>query len=112
MLLYFTPFQPVANSSGPSFTIAATSSGLVALESTTINRVWPYPSGRTLRIASISGDDFYIKLGSSTIDAASSDGTLMLGGTVELMRIQPGQSYLSFKSSTDVSFNLTLGVGQ
>jgi hypothetical protein len=110
--LYSTPFQPISNSSGPSFNIGATSSGLYALESTSLNRVWSYPSGRTVRIASIGADDFYFKLGSSTIDIGSSDGTLVLGGTVELFRVQPAQQYIVFKSSTDVTFNVTLGVGQ
>lgn len=114
---YNTPFRPLPGSSGASFNCAAaaTSSGLLALESTALNRAWNAagigPAGRAIRIASGAADEFSIKLGSSTIDAASSDGMLILGGTVEEFAIQPNQTYISFKSSTDVLFNITLGTG-
>lgn len=110
--LYMRPFTPLENSTGPGFQIGATSSGLYALESTALNRFWQTQTGRTVRVASISGDDFYLKFGSSLIDAVSSDGTLVLGGTVEIFRVQPTiQSFLSMKSSTDVILNITLGTG-
>ena len=110
MSLYSTPFSPIANSTATSFNSTLGSSGVYALESTL--RVFPYPSGRTIRVGSIAADDFFIKLGSSTIDAVSTDAQLMLGGTVELFRVQPtGQSYIAIKSSTDVIVNITLGTG-
>ena len=110
--LYSTPFQPLVHSTAPGFTSTSDSTALLALESTALNRSWLYPNGRTIRIASIAGDDFHIALGSSTILAGSTNATLVLGGTVELFRVQPGQSYIAIKSSTDVAVNITLGTGQ
>ena len=112
MNLYRTPFRPLPTSTGPSFNSSSGSSGLYALESTALNRFWGIPGGRTIRIASIAGDDFYIALGSSTIVAGTTDSMLILGGTVELFRDTGDVSYIAIKSSTDVIVNVTLGQGQ
>ena len=110
--LYSTPFAPIRNSSAPAFNIGATSSGIIALEATG-TREWAYPSGRTVRLASIAGDDFFVLFSSDTALAiGSTNGMLVLGGTVELFRVQPAQTHMAFKSSTDVTINVTLGTGQ
>lgn len=103
-------FYPI-NSTAPSFESTSGSSGLYALESTTV-REWVGTSGRALRIASKAADDLYVNFGSSDIVAASTNSILILGGTVETFRVDPGNSHLMVFSTTDVEANFTLGYGR
>ena len=112
--LYNHPFQPIRGSSAPAFesTLGSTSQ-FYALESTAIGRTWDGPFSRSIRLCESSGVDYYVSLGSTTAVAASSDSQLMLGGTVEILRIQPGQTHIAIAGkSTDVQVNVTLGTGQ
>jgi len=99
------------NSTDPGFNTALASSGLVVLESTSINRRWQGPSNRAIRVAAIASDDFYINVGTSLITCGTTNGVLILGGTVESFYLQPKDAYVCWKSSTDVSFNITIGYG-
>lgn len=117
-LRYDFPFQPIRNSTAPSFEV--TSSGFTgttaqALESTAIGRTWEGPSGRAVRFAESSAVDYFVNFGSSLIVAASSDSMKVLGGTVESFFIQPGQTHVAIRSistSTDALVNVTLGYGR
>lgn len=105
------PFQAV-DSTEPSFNATAGAvSALFALESTATNRFWRNPSNRAVRIAAGAADDFSVVFGSSNIVATSSGGILVLGGTVESHYVAPGQSHIALVSSTDITANVTLGVG-
>lgn len=104
-------FYPVTSTAGPSFESTLGSSGLYALESTTV-RQWQGASGRAVRIASKAADDFYVNVGSSDIVAASTNSVLILGGTVETFFLRPVQSHIMVFSSTDVTANITIGYGQ
>lgn len=84
---------------------------MYVIESTAINRIFKGPTGRAIRVASISGDDFYVQFGSSTMTLGSSVGTLILGGTVEGFALQPYHTYIGVFSSTDVIVNVTPGYG-
>lgn len=116
---YHMPFQPElhsTNSSESSFQSNGNiASSANALQSSGV-REWIHgPSGRALRFAESSGTDYYIELGSSTVTAASSKSMLMLGGTVEIVRVQPNQTYVAIQSaSTTVAaaVTVTLGRGQ
>lgn len=112
--LAFYPFQAVKGSSGPSFeSTLGSSAAIYALESTGL-REWQLPSARVIRVASKDSADFYIKVGSS-LEAAAVNATgtsqLILGGTVEVIRVEPGQTYIGIASSTSVTMNVTLGIG-
>lgn len=111
MNLYQRPFQFLEHSTGPGFNSTNGSSGLYALQSTAVNRMWLQPNGRTLRVASGGSDDFYIATGSSLVAIGTTDGALVLAGTVELFRVPPAHTHVMFKSSTDVTINFTLGLG-
>jgi hypothetical protein len=50
-------------------------------------------------------------LGTTLAVAGSTDCMAMLGGTVEIVYVQPGQTHIAFASSTSVTINVTLGVG-
>lgn len=109
------PFQAVKSSSGPSFqSTLGNAATIYALESTGA-REWQLPSARVIRIASKAADDFYIKVGSSdaalTVNSTLGTSQLILGGTVELIRVEPGQTHIGVASSTDVVMNVTLGIG-
>lgn len=82
-----------------------------ALESTTLNRMWQQPSNRAVRLACSTADDFYVNFGSSTVVCASSDGVLVLGGSVETFYLAPSQSYIAFSGATGFSVNVSLGYG-
>ena len=110
--LYEYPFQPV-NSTAPSFSTTSTAVSIaVALESTGVNRYWRYPTSRVVRIASKAADDFEINFGSSDVSVALGTGLLILGGTAELFRVTPAETHIIYVSSTDVTFNVTLGTGR
>lgn len=103
------PFHPVRGII-PSFnSTAASTSALFALEAT--GREWQGPSGRAIRVASLASDDYYINFGSSTIAASTATSLLVLGGTVESFMLDPSDTYVAIKSSTDVLVNITLGYG-
>lgn len=116
---YLQPFQPIRESTSPAFlTTAGNASVTYGLEASALNaegstnvRKWDYPTSRAIRIASIAGDDFYVTLGSSDISTAIGTGMLVLGGTAEILRVQPNQTSIAIASSTDVVANITLGYG-
>ena len=115
-----TQFQPIRESSSPSFQASANDTSKVfGIEASAPNAVgatnvrkWDYPTNRVVRLASRAGDDFHVMLGSSTITATTTFRPLILGGTQEILRIQPGQNSLALVSSTDVFINVTLGYGR
>ena len=104
-------FYPV-RSTEPSFnsTVGATSN-FFAFESSDTNRLWQGPSGRAVRISSKASNDYSVVFGTTTAVATSSGGILILGGTVETFRMEPGNTHIAVVSSTDVSVNVTLGYG-
>ena len=108
--LYEYAFQPVV-STGPGFNSTLDSSGIFKLESSGI-RSWQFPTSRAVRVASMGSDDFSLIFGTSLVVYSTAVGTLVLGGTVELFRVTPSQSYVALQSSTDVAVNFTLGYGQ
>ena len=112
MNIYQRPFHQIENSTNPAFSSTLGSSELYALQSTALNRFWATPNGRTVRVASLASDDYYLNFGSSLITVGTTNGVLVLGGTVELFGVVPGQDYVAVKSSTDVIVNFTLGLGQ
>ena len=109
--LYLYPFQPIKNSTAPSFSASgATAAALFAIETSAL-REWQFPTSRALRFAELTGGDYYVKFGTSDAVAASTDTMLILGGTVEVHRVEPGISHISIWSSTNVTVNVTLGHG-
>lgn len=109
--LWGRPFQ-IVNSTDPGFNSTSGSSAQYALQSTAINRYWQVPSNRAVRVSSIAGDDYYLVFGSSlTAVCGTTNGILLLGGTVESFYVRPDQTYVAIKSSTDVTVNFTLGYG-
>ena len=110
--LYEYAFQPI-NSTAPGFSTTSTETSIaIALESTAVNRVWQFPTSRVVRIASKAADDFFINFGSSSVSVALDTGVLILGGTAELFRVTPVQTHIIYASSTEVTFNVTLGTGR
>lgn len=108
---FFYPFQPV-NSSEIAFNTSVaggTSSVAYALESSA--RFWQYPTSRSIQIMESSGVEFYIKFGSSTVVANSSDSMKCLGGAERVYGVDTSFSYMAVASSTDVVLNVTLGTG-
>ena len=108
---HLLPFNQIV-STAPSFeaTLDNTSSAL-ALESTSL-REWRGPTGRAVRLATRTADDYSVNFGDSDIVAASSDSILVLGGTVELFHpVKPSYTHIAIVSSTDVTVNVTLGYG-
>jgi hypothetical protein len=116
---YIKPFQPElysTNSSQHSFLSAgAITSSNQAIESSAV-REWIHgPSGRALRFSESSGVDYTIELGTSTAVASTATSMMLLGGTVEIVRIDPGQTHIAIKSmssATAPNLNITLGRGQ
>lgn len=105
-------FQHV-NSTAPSFNSTADgSAALFALESTTINRVFPYPGSRAVRLMGNGSGLFYFKTGTSDVVAASSNSVLCPGNTPLIFTALPSHTHISFVSSTSVTVNVTLGVGK
>lgn len=129
MNLALRPFKHIDSSQescAPSMvmTVNASSSNISLESCSTVGRVWAHPPGRTVRIASIAGDDFHVAFGTSTLTIGasssgngtggngSSNGMLVLGGTVEVFHLpRPNFSYMAARSSTDVTLNITLGYG-
>ena len=117
--LFIHPFQPISESTSPAFdasaddtsrTVGIEASADSAIGATNV-RKWDYPTSRVIRIASKAGDDFTVALGTSDITAAPGLGMLVLGGTAELIKVQPHQTALAIASSTDVVVNVCLGYG-
>ena len=109
--LFLYPFQALKNSTAPSFESTADNTAvLLALESSGL-RQWQFPTSRVVRLAEKTGADYYVKFGTSDVVAASTNSILMLGGTVELHRVEAGQSHMSVYSSTSITVNITLGIG-
>lgn len=116
-LRHMYPFMPVRGTTAASFnsTSLGPTSTFVALESTALGRVWAGPTGRAIRLCESSGIDYFIALGTSTVEAASSDSMKILGGTVETFHVAPGQTHiavLSGSSTTAAEVNVTLGYGE
>ncbi len=105
------PFQPI-NSSEPSFTAAFDNTAANHVLESTGTREWQGPGSRAVSIAAMAADDYYINFGSSLVTCTSSGNKLILGGTDQVFRVRPAQTYVAFVSSTDISMNLTLGYGQ
>lgn len=105
-------FEPLVNSSSPSFSSSAlgTSSVNYVLESTALNRVWQGPSSRSIRLNTLGSSGFYFQLGSSLVSAGSTDSVLVTGSVV--IGVQPKQTYIAVMSSTSTVVNVTLGVGK
>lgn len=108
------PFTAVI-STAPSFLISGTlASTAQALESTAVNRKWQGPSSRAVRLCESSGVDYYIKFGSSTVTAASTDSILVLGGTETVITPPVNATYIAIKSistATAAVVNVTIGTG-
>ena len=109
--LYLYPFQPIRNSTAPSFSASASNASALFLIESTGLREWQFPTSRALRFAEITGGDYFVKFGTSDAVAASSDTMLVLGGTVEVHRVEAGISHIAIFSSTSVVVNVTLGHG-
>jgi len=103
------PFYPIENSTAPAFNSSSLNTAFrYVLEST--ERVWQGPSNRAVRVVGAnSSAAYYLKLGSSTVVAASSDSFLSIGAYPTVMLASPSQTYISLVSSTNVIVNVTLG---
>ena len=83
------------------------------LESTATGRVWQGAGGRSVRLASIGGDDYHVQFGdSSGIIATSSGSPLFLGGTVESVRPPASATHISVSASSPNCVVATLGYGR
>ena len=107
------PFQPLVNSSSPSFSSSAmgTTSYAYALESTALNRLWQGPASRSVRLNAFGSTAYFVNFGSSTVSAASTDSMLVVGPGPEIFSVDPKQTYIAIVSSTSAVVNVTLGVG-
>lgn len=109
----YQPFQPLLNSSAPSFSSSAfgATSHVYALESTA-TREWQFPSGRTVRLAGSTADRYYVKFGeSASVAAASTDSMMLIGNIPQILAVSAKQSHVAFVSSTSIAVNVTLGMG-
>lgn len=108
------PFHHIASTS-PSFEVSLTGADSTAnaLQSTGL-REWSGPSSRAVRFATRTADDYLAVFGTSDINVGgSTDGMLILGGTVEVIQpTSPRFTHIALQSSTDVTINITLGYGQ
>lgn len=110
-LAQFTPINSTAPGIDVTFDNTSTN---FALEATGV-REWEGPTGRAIRLGTkTASEDFHFILGDSGIVAASSEGTLVLGGTVESFHpiVTSGITHIACVSSTDVTLNITLGYGR
>ena len=74
---FLQAFTPI-NSTLPSFDVFIDSTSVAtALESTGV-RDWAGPTGRSIRISTITADDFRMQLG-STLAAAEANGLMSIG---------------------------------
>lgn len=105
-------FQPVGSShaSFNSSALGATSAEY-ALESTGV-REFPYPSSRSVRLVGLNAVPYFAKFGSTAVRAGSTDSMLLHGGTPEIVTVAQTVTYVSVVSSTTITVNVTLGVGQ
>ncbi len=108
-------FRPSRNSTAPSFNVGSTTvfaSTTNTFESTGV-REWLSPN-RAARFSEAAGIDYYLRLGGSGVTVSSTNGMLMLGGTVEVFSIEGGNTHfatLSVSTSTGAVINVTLGHG-
>ena len=108
----FWSFSPVESSETSFMMTITTASTFQFLESTGIRQWSGGPLGRSVRVSEISGGDYYLKFGSSTVTAASTDSMLVLGNTVEVFQpVKPSFTCISMVSSTNVSVCVTIGYG-
>jgi len=106
------PFHPLVNATDPSFnTSALVAAALYALESTG-TRIWQGPGSRSVRLCVPGSTAYYAKFGTSDVVAASTDSMLVVGPGPEIFEVSPSQSHVSLFSSTNVTVNITLGVGR
>jgi hypothetical protein len=105
------PFRPIA-STAPGFSATFdNTSTIFALQSTGL-REWSGPGSQSIRIADTGSNDYHMIIGSSDLVVSSSEGTLIEGGTVEVFsKPTPSNTHIAFVSSTDVTANVTLGMG-
>ena len=110
---YRLPFQPI-DSTAPSFQVTVDSTSVAtALQSTGVREWFGGPVGRSIRIASITADDYHIQFGSTLAEATTTTSPVILGGTVEVFNpIKPAHTHIAVVSSTDVTVNISLGYGQ
>lgn len=112
-LRYDLPFYPVP-STAPSFLATlSTVSSAQAMESTSV-RDWQGPTGRSVRLSETSGVDYNVQIGTSDVVVTSTASMLILGGVVEVFRVNPGQTHIALMTqSTQISnVNITLGYGR
>ena len=105
-------FQPLINSSSPSFNSSAlgTTSHFYALESTALNRIWQGPMSRSVRVISLGSLSFYVQFGSTLASAGSTDSMLVIGEGV--FSVSPSDTNIAVTSSTSAVVNITLGTGR
>ena len=107
-------FQPLVNSSSPSFSSSAmgTTSFAYALESTALNRTWQGPTSRSVRLNAFGSTAYFVQFGSSLVLSESTNSMLVVGPGPEIFSVDPKQTYIAIVSSTSAVVNVTLGVGK
>ena len=110
---YEQSFQPIQSSEIAFLSTVDTTSIATALESTAAPiRMWNKgPGSRSVRLASLTGDDYSVVFGPSTVVATSTGGMLVLGGTKQVFAVPAHFTHIALRSSTDVTVNVTLGYG-
>lgn len=109
------PFYPIDTSDAPSFNSTALSTASAYVLETTA-RLWQGPSNRAVRIANVGSEisstfSYYVKFGSSTVVAASSNSFLCVPNLPHEFYVTPSQTYVSLMSTATVTVNVTLGYG-
>lgn len=111
---YQHPFTPI-DSTAPSFQAAVdgATAQTFALQSTGEREWFHGPGARSIRFADTGTEDYYMVFGTSDITVGSTNGTLILGGTVEIFTpVKPSHTHIAMiGSSTDTTVNVTLGYG-
>jgi len=109
---YGFDFTPIVGTTAPSFNSTLGSSGVYALEATSTGRIWA-GGNRAVRLAGLTSTPFYFSVGtaSTTTTAAVGDSELVHGGRGEIVPVAGNISHIAFRSSTDVTINVTLGYG-
>lgn len=109
---FLLPFTPV-DTTAPSFQVTVDSTSVAtALQSTGVREWFGGPGSRSIRIASITADDYHIQFGSTLAVATTTTTPVILGGTVEIFTpVKPAYTHIAIVSSTDVTANITLGYG-
>ena len=106
------PFQPIDSTHTAFNSTMIGTATLSALEAT--GREWlSGPIDRSIALTESLGKDYNLAIGTSDEIATLAGHQHFLGGTVQVLRVQPHQTHISIISSTDTGFvNVTLGYGQ